>query len=201
MVKPGGSRAYYFAGKGRTIRIMEELLKSFSPVEIILCVWLVVKGLTEVIQKFDWGKSRLKQAFDSDYRAREKQKKLEDKVGSLEKFYEEKKRVDEGFAHLKDVDEKILGELTDIKDALNEHIRVDDERNADSIRAYILRFNMELVREILHTREDFIEVLAKIDEYERYCESHKDYRNNRAVSAISNIKRVYEERLEKRDFL
>ena len=69
MVKPGGSRAYYFVGKGRAIRVMEELLKSFSPVEIILCVWLVVKGLTEVIQKFDWGKSRLKQVFDSDYRA------------------------------------------------------------------------------------------------------------------------------------
>ena len=180
---------------------MEELLKNFSPAEIILCAWLIVTVLVEAVKKFDWGRGRLRQAFDSDYREREKQKKLEEKVGSLEKFYEEKKRVDEGFAHLKDVDEKILDELADIKNTLNEHIRVDDERNADSIRAYILRFNMELVRGILHTREDFIEVLTKIDEYERYCGSHKDYRNNRAVSAISNIKRVYEERLEKRDFL
>ena len=65
---------------------MEELLKSFSPVEIILCVWLVVKGLTEVIQKFDWGKSRLKQVFDRDYRAKERHKKLEDTGGSLETF-------------------------------------------------------------------------------------------------------------------
>ena len=78
---------------------------------------------------------------------------------------------------------------------------MDDERNADAIRAYILRFNMELVRGILHTREDFIEVLTKMDEYDRYCGSHKDYRNNRATSAISNIKRVYEERLKKNDFL
>lgn len=181
--------------------IMEELLKSFSPVEVVLCAWLIVKALTEVVQKFDWGRGRIRQAFDSDYRAREKQKKLEEKAGSLEKFYEEKKRVDEGFAHLKDVDEKILGELSDIKENLNKHIRVDDERNADAIRAYILRFNMELVRGILHTREDFIEVLTKMDEYDRYCGSHKDYRNNRATSAISNIKRVYEERLKKNDFL
>ena len=180
---------------------MEELLKSFSPVEVVLCAWLIVKALTEVVQKFDWGRGRIRQAFDSDYRAKEKQKKLEEKVGSLEKFYEEKKRVDEGFAHLKDVDEKILCELSDIKENLNKHIRVDDERNADAIRAYILRFNMELVRGILHTREDFIEVLIKMDEYDRYCGSHKDYRNNRATSAISNIKRVYEERLKKNDFL
>ena len=94
---------------------MEELLKSFSPVEVVLCAWLIVKALTEVVQKFDWGRGRIRQAFDSDYRAKEKQKKLEEKVGSLEKFYEEKKRVDEGFAHLKDVDEKILCELSDIR--------------------------------------------------------------------------------------
>lgn len=180
---------------------MEELLQKFSPVEVVLCVWLVFKAIIDITQKLDWVKGRIRQAFDSDYQSRERQKKLENKVGDLEKFYAEKERVDREFAHLKDADEKILGELSDIKYTLNEHIRVDDERNADAIRAYILRFNMELVRGILHTREDFIEVLAKIDEYEHYCGSHKDYRNNRATSAISNIKRVYEDRLEKRDFL
>ena len=38
---------------------------------------------------------------------------------------------------------------------LDEHIRVDDERNADLHRAYILRFNMELRRGMQHTDEDF----------------------------------------------
>lgn len=109
--------------------------------------------------------------------------------------------MDAGFEELRAVDRKIMDELAAIKNALDERIRVDDERNADAIRAYILRFNMELVREIRHTREDFIEVLAKIDEYDLYCKSHKDYRNNRAVSAITNIKRVYDDRLRKHDFL
>lgn len=46
-----------------------------------------------------------------------------------------------------------------------------------------------------------MEVLADIDFYERYCETHKEYKNNRAIRAIANISRVYDERLIKHDFL
>lgn len=84
---------------------------------------------------------------------------------------------------------------------LDKHIRMDDERNADQHRARILRFNNELVRDIPHTKEEFIDILADIDNYERYCKEHEDYKNNRAVHAIANICRVYDERLQKHDFL
>lgn len=85
--------------------------------------------------------------------------------------------------------------------ALDEHIRADDERNADTLRMRILHFNNELLRGDRHTREDFIEILAVIDAYEQYCKNHPDYRNNRASHAIANIGRVYDERLKLRDFL
>lgn len=102
----------------------------------------------------------------------------------------------------------VMDELKTIKKAqaethetLDDHIRVDDERNADLHRVYILRFNRELLREnIPHTREDFVEVLAEIDFYERYCKEHPEYENNRAVLAIQNIKRTYSEKLENHDF-
>lgn len=95
----------------------------------------------------------------------------------------------------------VLRELDTVTQKLDTHIRVDDERNADSYRTRILQFNNELLREILHTREDFIEILAVIDDYESYCRDHKEYKNNRAMCAIENIKRVYMERLQKHDFL
>lgn len=102
----------------------------------------------------------------------------------------------------------VLKELEEIKkkqketrDKLDEHVRVDDERNADDHRTRILRFNTELLREQLHTKEDFNEIMAEIDFYERYCREHPDYKNNRAKCAIENIKRVYMERLEKHDFM
>ncbi|MBO7275151.1 MAG: hypothetical protein J6V15_02135 [Clostridia bacterium] len=84
---------------------------------------------------------------------------------------------------------------------LDDHIKADDERDADRHRERILRFNNELLRDIDHTREDFIEILTVIDNYERYCKTHEDYKNNRAVHAIANIGRVYDERLQKHDFL
>ena len=84
---------------------------------------------------------------------------------------------------------------------LDAHITMDDRRCADGHRARILHFNNELLRPISHTKEEFIEVLAKIDAYEKYCEARPDYPNNRAVLAIENIREVYKERQKKHDFL
>lgn len=92
-------------------------------------------------------------------------------------------------------------EQQDTKDKLEKHIKLDDEREADKVRASILHFNNELLRDIPHTKEEFVEILAKIDWYNDFCETHKDYRNSRAVHAIANIERVYDERLKKHDFL
>lgn len=99
------------------------------------------------------------------------------------------------------VNTDVLQELKSVKDELSDHIRMDDERNADEHRARILRFNNELLRDIPHTKEEFIDVLADIDFYEQYCRDHENYKNNRAVHAIANISRVYDDRLQKHDFL
>lgn len=84
---------------------------------------------------------------------------------------------------------------------LDEHIRIDDDRNADTHRSRILHFNTELLRGDKHTREDFIETLAEIDFYEHYCREHPDYENNRAILAIENIERVYKDLMENGGFL
>ena len=95
---------------------------------------------------------------------------------------------------------KAIG-IAAVEKKLDEHISTDDRRDADRHRMEILRFNNELLRSIDHTKEEFIEVLAEIDAYERFCEDHPDYPNNRAVLAIENIRENYKERLKKHDFL
>lgn len=97
--------------------------------------------------------------------------------------------------------EKIKKAQTKTREALDDHIRMDDERNADLHRAYILRFNTELLRGIQHTEEDFNEILYNIDCYEQFCEEHPKYQNNRAVHAIKHIKKVYDYNLENGTFL
>lgn len=80
---------------------------------------------------------------------------------------------------------------------LDEHIYMDDQRTADIRRTQILRFNRELLRDLPHTMEDYLEAIAAIDYYESYCREHQEYKNNRAVLAIANIKRSYQEWMEK----
>lgn len=89
--------------------------------------------------------------------------------------------------------DKMEGVQAETRSRLDEHIRMDDERNADTHRVQILRFNRELLQGLPHTQEDFIEALHEIDFYERYCRTHDEYENNRAVLAIENIKRAYME--------
>lgn len=108
----------------------------------------------------------------------------------------------------KAINADVLQEIDDVKEgqketrkALDDHIRIDDERNADTHRQRILAFNNELLRDIPHTQEDFFEVLAEIDFYENYCKEHPEYKNNRALHAIAHIGRVYDDRLQKHDFL
>lgn len=101
---------------------------------------------------------------------------------------------------LKKLDVLEAGQV-EVRNRLNEHIRIDDDRNADTHRTRILHFNTELLRGNKHTQEDFVEVLTEIDFYEHYCREHPDYENNRAVLAIENIKRVYKELMENGGFL
>lgn len=99
------------------------------------------------------------------------------------------------------INAEVLRDLKTVKQDLTDHIRIDGERDADEHRARILRFNNELLRDIPHTKEEFIDALADIDFYERYCRDHENYKNNRAVHAIANISRVYDDRLREHDFL
>ena len=95
----------------------------------------------------------------------------------------------------------VLEEVKATKARLEAHIRMDDQRAADHHRARILVFNTELLRHQRHTREEFIEILSEIDQYESYCKEHPDYKNSRCVHAVKNIGRVYDELLVTGDFL
>ena len=101
----------------------------------------------------------------------------------------------------KAINADVLAKLGEAEKRLDKHITVDDQRAADGNRTRILHFNNELVRNLKHTKEEFVEILAEIDAYEEYCRSHPEYPNNRAVIAIDNVRDVYKERLKKNDFL
>ena len=82
--------------------------------------------------------------------------------------------------------------LEEIKQSLDAHCKADDERYIKQCRTRILRFNDEVIRNVRHTKEHFDDVLDDITEYTRYCKEHEDFKNEKAVMAIANVKRVYQ---------
>lgn len=83
-----------------------------------------------------------------------------------------------------------------------EQISDDTEKTkAETCRVRLLRFNGELLRDIKHTEEEFVQTLGDIDQYEDYCRTHPDYKNSRSVMAIGNIKRCYDHCQQNHDFL
>ena len=76
---------------------------------------------------------------------------------------------------------------TDLKDLRD----LCDEREADSCRTRILRFNDELLHHVNHSKEHFDHILIDVSKYETYCDTHPDYKNNIANLAIERIKHTY----------
>ena len=106
----------------------------------------------------------------------------------------------------KDKKKDELGEIKKAIEDLRSCIkRVDekaDRREAEARRIRILRFEEELQRDVRHTKEAFDQIMEMdITEYERYCDTHPGYKNNRAGASIEHIQNVYSERLDKHDFL
>lgn len=100
----------------------------------------------------------------------------------------------------KDKSTGMVARLESIDRKLSEHIDADEQYKAETKRARILQFNKEVREGERHTEEEWIEILKVIDEYEDYCKTHKDFPNNRAVTAIANLKLVYQRINSKNDF-
>ena len=99
-------------------------------------------------------------------------------------------------------DFKELKKKVDVVERSVEQIRADAEkRNAITCRVRIVHFGDEILHGVKHSKESFDQVLSDIDDYERYCDSHPEFKNNKTVITTEGIKSSYAERLEKNDFL
>lgn len=87
----------------------------------------------------------------------------------------------------------VSGELKQIK------AEVGEDR-AITARVRILIFEDELQEGRRHSKDRFDQVLTDIDNYESYCTSHPEFKNNQTRATVSHIRKVYSSRLEKHDF-
>ena len=76
-----------------------------------------------------------------------------------------------------------------------------DRSNAIQSRLRILRANDEMRQDVHHSYEYFRQLHQDITDYETYCRAHPEFKNNEAVNSIEYINRVYQDCLDKNNFL
>lgn len=77
----------------------------------------------------------------------------------------------------------------------------DDQEWAELRRTHILRFGDEIRLGISHSEEHFNQILLDIHQYDKYCDEHKSYKNDKAVATIDLIRQAYSKCLSENRFL
>lgn len=133
-------------------------------------------------------------------------------VGFIQFLISRKDKKNDKFSELqKSIDEiqqdvgHVRSDVSELRDNMNTSIDglKDDIARGAAIQARIriLRANDELRQEVHHSYEYFRQLHHDITDYEKYCEAHPDFKNNEAVNSIEYINRVYQDCLDKNNFL
>ena len=77
----------------------------------------------------------------------------------------------------------------------------EDERAAKSARTRVLRFGDELIHDVRHSKEHFDDILQDISDYEKYCEEHPKFENDRMSLTAQLIKDTYCQCMKEHKFL
>lgn len=76
-----------------------------------------------------------------------------------------------------------------------------EETRAIAARVRILSFGDELLEGRLHSKDTYDQTLLDIDNYEKYCKNHENFKNNVTEETVALIKEKYRIRLRKNDFI
>lgn len=99
----------------------------------------------------------------------------------------------------------INGEVIEKVNKLTQDVKDMKETNEEEwvtlSRSHILRFGDELLHGVKHSKEHFDQILIDVSKYEVYCKTHPSYTNDVATATIKQIRKIYNECLDKHDFL
>ena len=85
--------------------------------------------------------------------------------------------------------EKVSTKVDDLADTV-------DKNQAVLARTHILRFSDELKNGVEHSEEYFRQQLDDCDVYEKFCETHPEFKNSYTEIANRHIKETYERLLK-----
>jgi len=111
--------------------------------------------------------------------------RLKRKDAKEDKNDEVKKKLD-------DMEKSFTDQIQGVKEDVKALSDSQAEKSAVDARRDILRFNDELLNDVSHSHEMFMQILDDIATYNKYCDDHDKFVNGRTVQASLNIRRTYE---------
>lgn len=169
---------------------MNEFIALFGGVTIadivfVGCAVGFLVGIFAKVSKYFKGK------VIADKEKNDEWKKVIDQVNLYPKWHEQSIQIRDG----------LKGSIDGLSEKIDAMQLKSDRKYATTCRYRIIRFNDEILRNVKHTKEHFDQILIDIDDYEEYCRKDEDYKNNKAMLAIENIKSIYKKCAEESAFL
>ena len=96
---------------------------------------------------------------------------------------------------------ELSGKIDDVDKMLKDHIKIDAEQDAKWARRRIISFSDECRRGVKHSEEHFDNVLEDITFYNKYCDSHPAFKNEKAKHSIKFIEEVYDDTKKNNTFI
>lgn len=100
-----------------------------------------------------------------------------------------------------DCSKKIMDMIEKLDKKIDKIDKEASEREAITARVRILKFMDELLEGRKHTKDSYDQVMTDITNYNKYCSTNPDFKNNQTEATIEYINKDYQKRLEKHDFL
>lgn len=176
---------------------MDEFLQVFGTLTVA-SVAVVIAALVFVWKLYTIAKNHMIERY----------KKEEEKERKVQQIIEQASHYPEWRKQSLDIQKSLWEAIDTVKKAqLNNIERLEvltreiGQSEATTCRYRILRFNDEILHEQRHTKEHFDQILDDITRYEKYCDEHPEYENNKATLAIKNVKRVYQKCSDENSFL
>ena len=100
-----------------------------------------------------------------------------------------------------DCSKKIMDMIEKLNKKIDKIDKEAQEREAITARVRTLKFMDELLEGRKHTKDSYDQVMTDITNYNKYCSTNPDFKNNQTEATIEYINKDYQKRLEKHDFL
>ena len=97
--------------------------------------------------------------------------------------------------------QKTNEQIKKINTGLDKANRKIDEYQAIEARRRIIQFADEISRGIGHSEEYFNNILGDVGDYKAYCDSHKNFENEKGVASMKIVREEYCKNLKNNSFL